>query len=40
MFTTVVKLKLNHRVQGPSPEQIRLRGLLRRLQTGDCNHDD
>lgn len=31
MFTTVVKLILNHRVQGPNPEQIRLRDLLSRL---------
>jgi len=28
MFTTVVKLTLNHRVQGPNPEQIRFRDLI------------
>ena len=40
MFTTVVKLTLNQRVQGPTPEQVRLRDLLTRLRTADCNQDD
>ena len=40
MFDTVVKLTINQRVQGYSPEQVKFRDLLMRLRTGDCNQDD
>ena len=40
MFNTVVKLSLNQRVKGSTPEQARFRDLLNRLGTGDCNTDD
>ena len=40
MFNTVVKLSVNQRVQGSTPQQTRFRYLLTRLRTGDCNQDD
>ena len=40
MFNTVVKLTLNQRVKGSSPEQSRFRDLLNRLRTGDCTQND
>jgi len=40
MFNTVVKLTINQRVQGCTPEQAQFRDLLERLRTGDCNQDD
>lgn len=40
MFDTLVKLTINQRVQGYSPEQVKFRDLLMRLRTGDCNQDD
>lgn len=40
MFDTVVKLTINQRVQGYSPEKVKFRDLLMRLHTGDCNQDD
>ena len=40
MFNTVVKLKINQRVQGSTPEQTKFRELLNRLRTGDSNQDD
>ena len=40
MFNTVVKLTLNQRAKGSTPEQATFRDLLNRLHTGDCNKDD
>ena len=40
MFDTVIKLTINQRVQGYSPEQVKFRDLLMRLHTGDCNQDN
>ena len=40
MFTNVVKLTVNQRVQGGDPEQIQFRDLLCRLRTGDSNEHD
>ncbi len=41
MFTNVVKLTVNQRVQGADPEQIQFRDfLLCRLHTGDSNEHD
>ena len=40
MFNTVVKLTLNQRVKGSTPEQATFRDLLNRLRTGNCNKDD
>ena len=40
MFTNVVKLSVNQRVQGTNPEQIQFRDLLSRLRTGDSNEQD
>ena len=39
MFHTVVKLKINQRVQGDNPEQIQFRQLLLRLRKGDSTVD-
>ena len=40
MFNNVVKLTVNQRVQGLSPEQAQFRDLLMHLRTGDCNETD
>lgn len=40
MFNTVVKLTINQRVQGFTPEQAQFRDLVERLRTGDCNQND
>ena len=40
MFDNVVKLTVNHRVQGFSPEQEQLRNLLLRLRKGDKTIED
>ena len=40
MFSNVVKLSVNQRVQGVNPQQTQLRDLLMRLCTGDCNEVD
>ena len=40
MFTNVVKLSVNQRVQGFNHEQTQFRDLLMRLRTGDCNDED
>lgn len=40
MFNTVVKLTINQRVQGFTPEQAQFRDLLECLRTGDCNQND
>ena len=40
MFDTVVKLTLNQRLKGSSPEQSKFRYLLNRLPTGDCTQND
>ena len=40
MFSNVVKLSVNQRVQGVNPQQTQFRDLLMRLRTGDCNEED
>ena len=40
MFTNVIKLSVNQRVQGSNPEQSQFRELLMRLRTGDCTEQD
>ena len=40
MFSNVVKLSVNQRVQGTQPEQVQFRELLSRLRTGDSNYED
>lgn len=40
MFDTVVKLTINQRLKGNSPEQVTFRDLFMHLHTGDCNQDD
>ena len=40
MFTNVIKLSVNQRVQGTNPEQSQFRDLLMRLRTGDCTEED
>ena len=40
MFSNVVKLSVNQRVQGTQPEQVQFRELLSRLHTGDSNYED
>ena len=37
MFNPVVKLKLDQRVKGSTPEKATFIDLLNRLGTGDCN---
>jgi len=40
MFTNVIKLLVNQRVQSSNPEQSQFRELLMRLRTGDCTEQD
>ena len=40
MFTNVIKLSVNQRVQGLNIEQSQFRDLLMRLRTGDCTESD
>ena len=40
MFTNVIKLSVNQRVQGSNPEQSQFRELLMRLRTGDYTEQD
>ena len=40
MFTNVIKLSVNPRVQGLNIEQSQFRNLLMRLRTGDCTEPD
>ena len=40
MFTNVIKLSVNQRVQGSNPEQSQFRELRMRLRTGDCTEQD
>ena len=40
MFSNVVKLSVNQRVQGINPQQTQFRDLLMRLRTRDCNEED
>lgn len=40
MFTNVIKLSVNQRVQGLNIEQSQFRDLLMRLRTGDCTEPD
>ncbi len=40
MFTNVIKLSVNQRVQGTNPEQIQFRDLFMRLRTGECTEQD
>lgn len=40
MFDKVVKLTVNHRVRGVTPEQVQFRDLLTRLRKGESTMDD
>ena len=40
MFTNVIKLSVNQRVQGSNQEQSQFRELLMRLRTGECTEQD
>ena len=40
MFDKVVKLTVNHRVRGVTPEQVQFRDLLARLRKGESTIDD
>ena len=40
MFSNVVKLSVNQRVQGLDQQQFQFGDLLMRLRTGDCNEED
>ena len=40
VFTNVVKLSVNQRVQGLNHQQTQFRDSLMRLRTGDCNEED
>ena len=40
MFTNVIKLSVNQRIQGSNPEQSQFRELLMQLHTGDCTEQD
>ena len=40
MFDKVVKLTVNQRVQGMTPEQVQFRDLLLRLRKGESTVDD
>ena len=40
MFTKVIKLSVNQRVQGSDVRQVTFKNLLRRLRKGDCTNED